>query len=231
MAAIPYAVLMIKAVIFDCDGVLVESETIAHEVELEALAGIGLNYDPHDFAIRFMGMSDKAFWAALDEDGIARLGRPIMNEIREPMLVRYRHALETRLTEVEGALSAIRTLKLRKAVGSSSTVRGLEFKLKKVGHWDHFAPHIYSGEQVAHAKPAPDLFLYAARMLDTRPQDCLVIEDTVNGVTAGRAAGMTVWGFRGGGHMTDRIAERLSHAGAECILRNWAEAETLFGSL
>ena len=229
--AILYARRMIKAVIFDCDGVLVESETIAHEVELEALAGIGLHYDPHDFAVRFMGMSDKAFWAALDADGMARLGRPIMDEIREPMLVRYRHALETRLTEVDGALSAIKALKLPKAVGSSSTVRGLEFKLKKVGHWDHFAPHIYSGEQVAHAKPAPDLFLHAAKMIDMQPQDCLVIEDTVNGVPAGRAAGMTVWGFRGGGHMTDRIAERLTHAGAGRVLNNWAEAEALFAAL
>jgi HAD superfamily hydrolase (TIGR01509 family) len=222
---------MIKAVIFDCDGVLVESEVIAHEVELAALAEIGMHYDPHDFAIRFMGMSDKAFWEALDADGRARLGRPIMEEIREPMLARYREAIATRLTEVDGALSAIRALRLPKAVGSSSTVRGLEVKLKKVGHWEHFAPHVYSAEHVTHAKPAPDLFLHAAKMLDMKPQDCLVIEDTVNGVTAGRAAGMTVWGFRGGGHMSDRIAARLTEAGAERVVRNWAEAEALFAAL
>jgi HAD superfamily hydrolase (TIGR01509 family) len=211
--------------------VLVESEVIAHEVELAVLAEIGMRYDPHDFAIRFMGMSDTAFWAALDADARAQLGRPIMDEIREPMLARYRRAIETRLTEVDGALSAVRALRLPKAVGSSSTVRGLEIKLKKVGHWDHFAPHIYSAEHVTHAKPAPDLFLHAARMLDVDPRDCLVIEDTVNGVTAGRAAGMTVWGFRGGGHMTDRIAERLTHAGAERIVADWAEAEALFAAL
>jgi len=222
---------MIKAVIFDCDGVLVDSEVIAHEVELAVLGGIGMHYEAHDFAIRFMGMSDKAFWAALDADGHERLGRSIIDEIKEPMKDQYAKAIEERLTEVDGALRAIRALKLPKAVGSSSTVRGLEIKLKKVGHWDHFAPHVYSAEHVTHAKPAPDLFLHAARALDVRPQDCLVIEDTVNGVTAGRAAGMTVWGFRGGGHMTDRIAERLTHAGAERVVANWAEAEALFAAL
>ena len=222
---------MIKAVIFDCDGVLVESEVIAHEVELAVLSGIGMHYDAHDFAIRFMGMSDKAFWAALDADGREKLGRSIIDEIRPPMRERYARAIEERLTEVEGALSAIKALRLPKAVGSSSSVKGLEIKLKKVGHWDHFAPHIYSAEHVTHAKPAPDLFLHAAKALDVQPEHCLVIEDTVNGVTAGRAAGMTVWGFRGGGHMTDRIAARLTDAGAERVVRDWAEAEALFATL
>ena len=222
---------MIKAVIFDCDGVLVESEVIAHEVELAVLGDIGLHYDAHDFAIRFMGMSDKAFWAALEADGQERLGRSIIDEIRPPMRARYEKAIDERLTEVDGALKAIQALRLPKAVGSSSTERGLERKLKKVGHWDHFAPHVYSAEHVINAKPAPDLFLHAAKALDVKPQDCLVIEDTVNGVTAGCAAGMTVWGFRGVGHMTDRIAERLTQAGAERVVRNWAEAEALFAAL
>jgi HAD superfamily hydrolase (TIGR01509 family) len=222
---------MIRAVIFDCDGVLVESEVIAHEVELAVLGEIGMRYDAHDFAIRFMGMSDAAFWAALDADGREKLGRSIIDEIRQPMKERYARAIEERLTEVAGALQAIASVKLPKAVASSSTVRGLDIKLKKVGHWEHFAPHIYSAEHVTHAKPAPDLFLHAAKALDVRPQDCLVIEDTVNGVTAGRAAGMTVWGFRGGGHMTDRIAERLTQAGAERIVKSWAEAEALLAQL
>ena len=161
---------MIKAVIFDCDGVLVESEVIAHEVELAVLGEIGMSYDAHDFAIRFMGMSDKAFWAALEADGHERLGRSIIGEIRQPMKDRYAKAIEERLTEVAGARQAIGALKLPKAVGSLSTVRGLEIKLKKVGHWEHFAPHIYSAEHVVNAKPAPDLFLHAAKALGMQPQ-------------------------------------------------------------
>jgi HAD superfamily hydrolase (TIGR01509 family) len=222
---------MVSAVIFDCDGVLVDSEVIAHAVELAVLAEIGLEYDPHDFTIRFMGRSDKVFFEMLDADGRARLGRPIAEEIRGPMLQRYRKAIAEDLTEVPGALAAIQALRLPKAVASSSTEAGLAIKLKKVGHWEHFAPHISSAEHVTHPKPAPDLFLLAAKSLDIAPAECLVIEDTVNGVTAARAAGMRVWGFSGGGHMTPRIVEHLSAAGAERIVASWAEGERLFATL
>ncbi|MBS0470247.1 MAG: HAD family hydrolase [Proteobacteria bacterium] len=222
---------MISAVIFDCDGVLVDSEVLAHEVELAVLAEIGLTYDPHDFIIRFMGRSDKVFFDLLDQDGRARLGRSIVDEIREPMNTRYRAAIETRLIEVPGALDAIRALHLPKAVASSSTERGLGVKLRKVGHWDHFAPHIFSAQHVTHAKPAPDLFLHAAKSLGIAPEECLVIEDSVNGVTAGIAAGMRVWGFTGGGHMTPRVAEHLTAAGAERIVESWPDAQRLFAQL
>jgi HAD superfamily hydrolase (TIGR01509 family) len=222
---------MISAVIFDCDGVLVDSEVIAHEVEIAVLAEIGLHYDSHDFIARFMGRSDAQFFEMLDADGRARLGRPIADDIRAPMKERYFRELTSRLTEVAGALSAIRACRLPKAVASSSTVRGLDIKLKKVGHWEHFAPHIYSAEHVTHSKPAPDLFLLAAKSLDVAPRDCVVIEDSVNGVAAGVAAGMRVWGFGGGGHMTDRLTARLADAGAERILGHWSEAESLFAAM
>ncbi|HEY0302435.1 MAG TPA: HAD family hydrolase [Rhizomicrobium sp.] len=222
---------MTSAVIFDCDGVLVDSEVLAHEVELAVLAEIGLHYDPHDFIVRFMGRSDKVFFELLDADGQARLGRSIVEEIRGPMNARYKQAIAERLVEVPGALGAVRALTLPKAVASSSTERHLGLKLRKVGHWDHFAPHVYSAEHVTHSKPAPDLFLLAAASLGVAPAHCLVIEDSVNGVTAGIAAGMRVWGFSGGGHMTPRIAEHLTQAGAERIVANWAEAEGLFAQL
>ena len=222
---------MIAAVIFDCDGVLVDSEVIAHEVEIAVLAEIGLHYESHDFITRFMGRSSAEFYRLLDADGRERLGRPILGEIRGPMKARYAKEIATRLTEVAGALAAIRACRLPKAVASSSSVRGLNTKLKKVGHWDHFAPHVYSAEHVAHAKPAPDLFLLAAKSLGVAPRDCLVIEDSVNGVTAGVAAGMRVWGFGGGGHMTERLTAHLTQAGAERIVANWAEVQALFAEL
>ena len=222
---------MISAVIFDCDGVLVDSEVIAHEIETEILGSIGLHYDRHEFTERFMGMSDPAFFAALEADGQARLGRSIVGEIRSRINEAMRKAVEERLAEVPGALRAVATVRNAKAVASSSTKLRLEFKLKRTGLWDHFAPHIYSAEAVTHAKPAPDLFLHAADALGVQPAQCLVIEDSVNGVFAGRAAGMRVWGFRGGGHMTARLSARLTDAGAERIVADWAEAETLFAGL
>jgi HAD superfamily hydrolase (TIGR01509 family) len=218
-------------VIFDCDGVLVDSEILAHEVETQVLDSIGLHYDRHEFTARFMGMSDAAFFAALEADGRARLGRSIIDEIRGPMNARMRRAVEARLTEVPGALRAVAALHHTKAVASSSTADRLAVKLRKTGLWDHFAPHIFSAEHVTHAKPAPDLFLHAARALAVQPAHCLVIEDSINGVIAGRAAGMRVWGFGGGGHMSARLTAGLSDAGAERIVASWAEAEDLFTTL
>jgi HAD superfamily hydrolase (TIGR01509 family) len=223
--------MTVSAILFDCDGVLVESETLAHEIETEVLAAIGLHYDKVEFRERFMGMSDKAFWAALDEDGLARLGRPIMDEIRGPMKSRMRQAVRERLTEVAGARACIAQLPHLKAVASSSTTEGLEIKLRKVGLWEHLTPHVYSAEHVTHAKPAPDLFLHAANALEVRPERCLVLEDSVNGVLAGRAAGMRVWGFIGGGHMDGAAGRKLAASGAERIVSDWAEAAKLFEEL
>jgi HAD superfamily hydrolase (TIGR01509 family) len=222
---------MVQAVIFDCDGVLVDSEILAHEVETEVLASIGLHYDRHDFTARFMGMSDAAFFAALEEDGKARLGRSIIDEIRGPMNEKLSRAVAERLTEVPGAARAVSAVRQMKAVASSSTLHRLGVKLRKTGLWEAFAPHVYSAEHVTHAKPAPDLFLHAAEALGVTPAQCLVIEDSVNGVLAGRAAGMRVWGFCGGGHMTERITARLADVGAERIVANWAEAAELFTTL
>lgn len=222
---------MVQAVIFDCDGVLVDSEVLAHEVESEVLASIGLHYDRHDFTARFMGMSDEAFFAALDDDAKARLGRSISEEIRGPMNEKLSRAVAERLTEVPGAARAVAVVRQLKAVASSSTLSRLGIKLRKTGLWDAFAPHVYSAEHVTHAKPAPDLFLHAAEALGVAPARCLVIEDSVNGVLAGRAAGMRVWGFGGGGHMTARITDRLSQAGAERIVADWGEAGKLFATL
>jgi HAD superfamily hydrolase (TIGR01509 family) len=222
---------MIEAVIFDCDGVLVDSEVIAHEVEMATLAEIGLTYDPHDFKARFMGMSDKAFHAELEAEGQARLGRSIIEEIRPRMKERYAAAMETRLAAITGAHDAVDAIRGLKAVASSSTTKGLEKKLRMTGLWDRFAPHIYSAEHVEHSKPAPDLFLLAAHELGVAPSQCLVIEDSVNGVKAAHAAGMTVWGFMGGGHMDEHSRKRLISARVERIVGNWKEAAALFAEL
>ena len=117
---------MIFAVIFDCDGVLVGSEVIAHEVEIATLAEIGLTYDSHDFEARFMGMSDKAFHAELEADGQARLGRSIIAEIRLRMKARYAAAMETRLAAIagtHGAVDAVRGLQPSRVLPPRKTWR------------------------------------------------------------------------------------------------------------
>jgi HAD superfamily hydrolase (TIGR01509 family) len=220
----------ISAILFDCDGVLADSEILAQEIEIEALAEIGLTYDYPYFCERFTGLSYPAFFEALEEDALARLGRSVRADIEPRMHASYLGALRERLKEVPGARSCVSCLPYKKAVASSSTGEALELKLRKLGMWDHFAPHIYSAEHVTRAKPAPDIFLHAAQALSVVPEECLVIEDSVNGIAAARAAGMRVWGFRGGGHMSEAAGERLRAAGAERIVADWAEAAALMAA-
>lgn len=222
---------MITAVIFDCDGVLVDSEVLALEVELAILAEQGLSFERDDYVTRFMGLSYPAFYDAIDAEAQTRLGRPISDTIRNEMATRLRQTMIARLTEVPGAGAAVAATPLLKAVASSSTKEGLERKLRQVGLWEHFEPHVYSADHVVNAKPAPDLFLHAAQKLGVKPDACLVLEDSVNGVVAARAAGMRVWGFLGGGHVHDRLGERLTAAGAERLVKNWREAAALLAGL
>ncbi len=222
---------MVKAVIFDCDGVLIDSEIIAVEVEMALLASHGLHYEASEFKARFMGMSDAAFYAALAADSRERLSRDLPADFRARVDA-GKHALnEEKLAAIAGIERAVEVLALPKAVASSSESRHLDYKLRRTGLWDRFAPHIYSADHVARAKPAPDLFLHAAAQLCIAPGDCLVIEDSVNGVTAGLAAGMRVWGFLGGGHMDEGAGERLRRAGAERIVADWNAAAGLFEAL
>ncbi len=211
----------VSAIIFDCDGVLVDSEVLALEIEIAVLSEAGLHYEREEFATRFTGMSMPRFYAELEADGLARLGRSIRDVVEGPMKTRYREAFDTRLTEIAGALAAIETVTHLKAVASSSGREALERKLRKVGHWPHFHPHIYSADHVAEAKPAPDLFLLAANELGVAPAECLVLEDSVNGVLAANAAGMRVWGFTAGGHMSEAAGQRLLAIGAERLIGSW----------
>ena len=217
---------MHKALIFDCDGVLVDSEKLALEIELDVLAELGLTFEREDYVLRFMGLSTDSFHAAIEEESLKRLGRSIVAEVRGSE--RLRQVMVEQLTEVPGALAAISALKAPKAIASSGSRAGLERKLKQTGLWDHFAPYVYSADHVAKAKPAPDLFLHAAAALGVEPGDCLVLEDSVNGVLGAHAAGMTVWGFLGGGHAHDGLGLRLLAAGAVRVVKDWSEAAQLF---
>jgi len=215
---------LFQAVIFDCDGVLVDSEILSLEVELAMLAEQGLTFTRSDYLTRFMGLSHDGFFAAMNQEATARLGAPLPPDFRAELTARVRQTMIDRLTVIPGTHDAVAAAPLPKAVASSSTREGLERKLRQVGLWDHFAPHVYSAQHVKNAKPAPDLFLHAAQQLGIAPAGCLVIEDSVNGVKAGIAAGMTVWGFIGGGHADDGLGARLTAAGASRILADWPDA-------
>jgi HAD superfamily hydrolase (TIGR01509 family) len=204
---------------------------LALEVELAMLAEQGLSFEREDYVTRFMGLSYQAFHDVIDEEAQKRIGRPVSDVIRAELAARLRQTMIARLTEIPGAGTVVAGTPLLKAVASSSTKEGLERKLRQVGLWSHFEPHVYSADHVVNAKPAPDLFLHAAERLGVPPEQSLALEDSVNGVTAARAAGMRVWGFLGGGHVYGRLGERLTAAGAERLVKDWPEAGRLLSEL
>ena len=218
------------AVIFDCDGVLVDSEILAIEVEIVLLAECGLVYAPDEYRHRFLGLNDAAFREALARDCLERTGGALPEDFLHRAHTQRWDACQTRLTEVNGCGAAVAALRLPKAVASSSGAAFLREKLRLTGLLPAFDPHIYSADLVARAKPHPDIFLHAARALATEPGRCLAIEDSVNGIVSALAAGMTVWGFAGGGHMDDASAGRLAEAGAHRVVGTWREAAAHFAA-
>jgi len=216
------------ALIFDCDGVLVDSEHIAMSVERECLAEIGLRYETADYLNRFVGLKDADFYAELERDCQASNGRALPAGFLENLRSRCWARFRTELAAIDGVRAFLDTYNGALAVASSSTMDGLHEKLELTGLHHLFSPHIYSGQQVTCGKPAPDLFLFAASRLDLTPEDCLVIEDSVNGVRAARSAGMEVWGFTGGGHADADLGRRLSDVGAHKVVANYAEFSAEF---
>ncbi len=223
---------MFDAIIFDCDGVLVDSEVLAIRGERAALGGLGLHYTPEDYVRRFVGLHDGLFFDQLRTDYLAAHRRPAPEDFEELVLAGRRREMAG-LTVIDGADRALIEAKARGAVAvaSSSRAHFLDSKLQRMGLFDLAAPHVYSADLVAHGKPAPDIFLYTAEKLGIPPSRCLVLEDSVNGVRAGLAAGMTVWGFAGGGHCYDGYSERLLGAGAKRVIADYNAFSIAIGAL
>ncbi|MEZ6002009.1 HAD family hydrolase [Hyphomonas sp.] len=211
-----------EALIFDCDGVLVDSEVIAIQCEREMLAQWGLEYEFEAFVQRFVGLHNRDFHIALAADAKAA-GLTLPDDFGTALHANNWKRYETDLTAIEGVMDVVAAFSGKIAVGSSSEAEKLVRKLQLTGLHETFAPHVYSSDLVANGKPAPDLFLLAADRIGARPENCLVIEDSVNGVKAARAAGMTAWGFTGGGHADAGLASRLAHAGAHDVFASHQE--------
>lgn len=218
-----------SAILFDCDGVLVDSEAIYVAVEREHIERIGLHYELDEYQQRFNGLASTDFLTLLQQDYEALGKGSFPQDFGIKLDAASKERMDLELTDIDGIKPLLEAYNGPIAVASSSRLTRLGDKLRQTGLYRYFDPHIYSGEQVANGKPAPDLFLHAAQRLGVAPESCLVIEDSVNGVLAGRAAGMAVWGFVGGGHANDALASRLAAAGAAAVLPDHGElANRLF---
>lgn len=183
-----------RLVIFDCDGVLVDTERLAVRVDVAVLAELGWAMTEADVVERFMGRSDGYMVAQIE----AHLGRSLPPNWEEPFQPWYRKAFEAELTPVPGILDALDDIAIATCVASSGTHEKMRYTLGLTGLYDRFAGRIFSVTEVAHGKPAPDLFLHAANQMGTPPADCAVVEDSRYGIEAARAAGMRAFGYAGG---------------------------------
>ncbi|MGH1493329.1 MAG: HAD family hydrolase [Acidimicrobiales bacterium] len=204
-----------KLVVFDCDGVLVDSEAIVIEVEAELLSSAGFELTADQIAERYVGLSYPDMMAGLQRD----FGRPVPDGLSEEVQQAALDAFPGRLTTTRGMTAFLEALQLPRCVASSSALSRVELSLGITGLDQFFEPeHVFSSQMVERGKPAPDLFLLAANRLGFQPADCVVIEDSPHGVEAALAADMSVVGYVGGLHARPSLTERLSAAGATTIV-------------
>ena len=202
--------LQTDLVIFDCDGVLVDSEVISCRAHAETLTRHGYPITSEQVFDRFLGRSMRQ--ATLEVE--AELGHSLPDDFHTQVYAEIFRLFAASLEATPHIDAALAAIALPVCVASSGPPEKISASLNRVGLYDRFAPHIFSAVQVRNGKPAPDLFLFAAEQMRTSPARCLVIEDSVSGIAGARAAGMTVLGFHGGSHCRPGYADTLRAAGA-----------------
>jgi HAD superfamily hydrolase (TIGR01509 family) len=200
-------------VIFDCDGVLVDSELIFARVLAECLIAVNFPTTIDEAITLGFGKNRVTLSAAV----AAQFGRALPDMFFETFAVRSAAAFERELSPMAGIEDLLAALPMPRCVASNGRLDRVRQRLALTGLLPFFDPHVFSASQVAFGKPAPDLFLFAAEQLGARPGDCTVVEDSVPGVEATIAAQIHVVGFCGGSHCPDDHADRLIAAGCSRV--------------
>ncbi|MGH7060666.1 MAG: HAD family hydrolase [Stellaceae bacterium] len=210
---------MPELLIFDCDGVLVDSELIFARVLGECLTEAACPASADEALILGFGRNRDTLTAAVE----ARFGRSLPDGFFEAMRARTALVLGQELAAMPGVVELLAGMPEPRCVASNGHLERVRERLALTGLLPFFDPHVFSAIQVAAGKPAPDLFLFAAERLGVVPPDCLVIEDSLAGVEAARAAGMAVVGFCGGSHCPKGHAETLTAAGCSRVFGRMAD--------
>jgi HAD superfamily hydrolase (TIGR01509 family) len=218
-----------ELVIFDCDGVLVDSEIIAARVDVELLAQAGVTIEIEEFISRYAGLTFKETALRIEQD----YGVPLQASIIDRSKALLDERLAREVQAIDGARAAILSVTGPKCVCSNSTPERLEAMLGRTGLLPLFDGKIFSarGTPSGKPKPAPDVFLHGATEMGVDPAACFVLEDSVHGITGARAAGMRVIGFTGGAHSWLGHADALTEAGAETVIRRWADLPGVLAAL
>jgi len=206
-------------VIFDCDGVLVDSEILAHELLAEMMTELGRAMTTAEAVHAFAGRRLTDVLTLVE----GTLGRNIPDEIGQRYGRRLADRLRRELKPIPGVKAAIGELPYRRCVASSSSLERVRLSLEVTGLTQLFGDNVFSATQVAHGKPAPDLYLFAARTMGVAPPDCIVVEDSPLGVSAAVSARMMTIGFVGGRHASPDLAQNLSTAGARMVISSMRE--------
>ena len=212
-----------ELVIFDCDGVLIDSEIISSRVLVRLLGDVGVHVDHAHVQKHFLGRS----WPKVAGEIRIQYGLMLGSEFEE----RYRSdllaAFETELRTVEGIEAVLAGLGVQSCVATSSSPKRVRRSLELAGLAPIFGDRIFTASQVENGKPAPDLFLFAAQTMGVAPEACLVIEDSRPGIDAARAAGMPVWRFTGGSHMAGLDIAGPDEADGIRHFSHWSEFFTI----
>ena len=206
----PDSAQIFDLIIFDCDGVLVDSEVISCRAHSEVLTRHGYPISVEQVFDRFLGRSTRQ--AHLEVE--AELGRSLPDDFHAQLQDELFKSFAATLEAVPHIGEALDAIAQPVCVASSGSQERMRVSLGRVGLYDKFMPNIFSATQVRNGKPAPDLFLFAAAQMATPPGRCVVIEDSVPGIAGALAAGTTVLGFHGGSHCRPGYADTLLAAGA-----------------
>ena len=216
-----------ELVIFDCDGVLVDSEPIINQAHANMLTACGYAITEEDLVERFCGMSDSEMLGVIEREWARTL--PASYTERVGLLVEA--GFRQSLVAIAGIVELLDLLAIPVCVASSSSPEQIRHKLALTGLLPRFRRNLFSAAMVARGKPAPDLFLYAAHYLATAPECCLVVEDSPAGIDAAVAAGMTAIGFCGGSHCGPEHEARLQARGAALVLAEMSELANAIAKL
>ncbi|MGC4023887.1 MAG: HAD family hydrolase [Mesorhizobium sp.] len=214
-------------IIFDCDGVLVDSEMISTSVLYDLFVQYDIPIDQPTIYERFLGRSMASMRTVLDEE----YGVPMTDEHLEFVRRNMRERFARELKPVPGVAEALARLQMPVCVASSSSPERIRLSLGVTGLLDFLEPNIFSATMVKNGKPAPDLFLHAAREMRVEPERCVVIEDSPAGVMAAQAAKMSVFGFIGGGHAEPAgLATALAALGPDLIFNDMCDLPQLLAA-
>lgn len=210
-----------ELVIFDCDGVLVDSEIVAARVEAKMLGAAGFEIEPEDLAQRYAGLTFKDILMAIEAEADMLFEAALIEKVEEEVDRRLRREVKA----IDGAATAVAAITTRKCICSNSGRERIQAMLEKTGLDAFFSGHIYSSldTPTQRPKPAPDVFEHAAADMKAEPHRTFVIEDSVHGVSAATGAGMRVIGFTGATHTQPGLADALTEAGAETVIHRMAD--------